>query len=45
MTWHGMPAASERRNENTSVYDNSKKRLFWRVEWHFQAANLVVIDE
>ena len=45
MTWHALPAASARRQENTSVYDNGKKRLFWRVEWHFQAASMVVTDE
>ena len=45
MTWHALPAASVRRQENTSIYDNGKKRLFWRVEWHFQAADMVITDE
>ena len=45
MTWHALPAASERRRQNTSVYDNSKKRLFWRVEWRFPAIDMVVTDE
>ncbi len=45
MTWHALPASSERRQQNTSVYDNSKKRLFWRVEWRFPAVDMVVIDE
>jgi len=45
MTWHALPAASTRRLENTSVYDNGKKRLYWRVEWHFPAVDMVVTDE
>ena len=45
MTWRALPAASAARQANTSVYDNSKKRLFWRVEWHFKAIGMVVTDE
>ena len=45
MTWRALPAASAARQANTSVYDNSKKRLFWRVEWHFKAIDMVVTDE
>ena len=45
MTWRALPAASVRRQANTSLYDNSKKRLFWRVEWQFKAIDMVVTDE
>ena len=45
MMWQALPAASERRQQNTSMYDNSKKRLFWRVEWRFPAIDMVVTNE
>ena len=32
MTWHALPAASGAAAGEYECYDNSKKRLFWRVE-------------
>jgi hypothetical protein len=45
MRWEAMPAGSERRQQNSSCFDQRRRRLLWRMEWRFEAADYTVVDE
>lgn len=45
MEWRAAPPGSEARQLNSSCFDAHKRRLMWRVTWHFEASGYCVTDE